>query len=155
MAKATKPIPDGYGTVTPYLNIRGAADAIAFYAKAFGAKELFRMPQPDGRIGHAELQIGTSRVMLADEFPEREIRGPVSLGGSSVGFSMYVEDVDAVVARAVAAGATIERPVEDQFYGDRVGIVKDPFGHVWYVATHKEDLSPEEMKQRAAAQKPL
>ena len=151
--KASNPIPEGYGTVTPYLIVRRAAEAIAYYSKAFGAKELFRMAQPDGRVGHAELQLGTTRIMLADEHPEMQIRGPESLGGAGVSLMMYVEDVDAVVARAVSAGGKLERPVADQFYGDRLGTVKDPFGHSWHVATHKEDLTPEEMKAREAAQK--
>ncbi len=151
MAASVRPIPEGYSTITPYLICRRAKDAIEFYKRAFGATELFRMDEPDGRIGHAELQIGSSRIMLADEFPEREIKGPESLGGSSVGLMMYVEDVDAMVRRAVEVGAKLERPVEDQFYGDRLGGLKDPFGHTWHVATHKEDLTPEEMKRREKA----
>jgi PhnB protein len=151
MAKV-KPIPDGYHTIIPYLSIKGAADAIEFYKKAFAAKESMRMAQPDGRIGHAELQLGDSRVMLADEFPEMDFRSPRSMGGSPVHIHMYVENVDAVVDRAVAAGAKVVRPVQDQFYGDRSGTVADPYGHVWHVATHTEDVSPEEMRKRAAAQ---
>jgi PhnB protein len=150
MASA-KPIPDGFHSVTPYLIVKDAARAIAFYVKAFGAKELFRMNQPDGRVGHAELQIGDSRVMLADEFPEMQTQGPQSIGGSPVTMHLYVEDVDATVARATAAGAKVTRPVADQFYGDRSGQLTDPFGHKWYVATHTEDVPPDELERRAKA----
>jgi PhnB protein len=153
MASA-KPIPDGYHAVTPYLIVKGAARAIDFYVKAFGARELFRMPQPDGRVGHAELQIGDSRVMLADEHPEIGARSPQAIGGSPVTIHLYVEDVDATVSRAVQAGARLDRPVADQFYGDRNGGLTDPFGHVWFVATHKEDVPPDELERRAAAQHP-
>ena len=152
MASTVKPVPDGYHTLTPYLSIKGAAAAIEFYQKAFDAREVMRISQPDGRIGHAELQLGDSRVMLADEHPDMDFRGPQALGGSPVHLHMYVDDVDAVVARAVGAGAKIVRPVQDQFYGDRLGTVSDPFGHVWHVSTHKEDLTPEEIGRRAAAQ---
>jgi PhnB protein len=152
MAAKVKSIPDGYHTLTPYLSIQGASDAIEFYKKAFGATEVMRMPQPDGRIGHAELQIGDSRLMLADEFPEMDFRSPRAFGGSPVHLHLYVEDVDTVVGRAVAAGAKVLRPVKDQFYGDRTGTLADPYGHVWHVATHKEDLSMEEMRRRAAAE---
>ncbi|HEY3100391.1 MAG TPA: VOC family protein [Methylomirabilota bacterium] len=152
MAGAVKPIPDGYHTITPYLSIKGASDAIEFYKKAFGAKEVMRMAQPDGRIGHAELQIGDSRFMLADEHPEMDFRSPRAIGGTPVMLHLYVEDADAVVGRAIAAGAKALRPVQDQFYGDRSGSVVDPYGHIWHVATHKEDLSMEEIRQRAAAQ---
>jgi len=145
-----KPIPDGHHAVTPYLSVNGAAAAIEFYRRAFGAREVMRMAQPDGRIGHAELEVGDSRIMLADEFPEMNFRAPSSLGGSPVHLHLYVEDADAVVARAVAAGATLTRPVQDQFYGDRSGTVTDPHGHVWHVATHKEDLSMAELERRAA-----
>jgi PhnB protein len=151
MAGNVKPIPDGYHSVTPYLIVNGAAAAIEFYKKAFGATELGRMPQPDGRVGHAELQIGDSRVMLADEFPERDIHGPKKYGGSAVTLHLYVEDVDQVASQAVAAGAKILRPVQDQFYGDRSGMLADPFGHQWNVSTHKEDLTMEEIGKRAAA----
>jgi PhnB protein len=151
MTTKVKPIPDEYHSVTPYLAVRGAAAAIDFYKKAFGAREMFRMPQPDGRIGHAEIQIGDSRIMLADEFPELGHLGPLARGGSSVSLMIYTEDCDAMVARAVSAGATLTRPVQDQFYGDRSGGVTDPFGHVWYIATHKEDVSPDEMEKRARA----
>ncbi len=149
---AVKPIPDGYNVLTAYLSIKGAADAIEFYKKAFGAKEVMRLAQPDGRIGHAELQFGDSRLMLADEFPEMDFRSPRSVGGTPVMLHLYVDDVDAVVGRAVAHGAKVLRPIQDQFYGDRSGSVADPYGHVWHVATHKEDLSPEEIGRRAAAQ---
>ena len=152
MAAKVKPIPDGYHVITPYLSIKGASDAIEFYKKAFGATEVFRMAQPDGRIGHAELQIGDSRFMLADESPEMDFRAPRSIGGTPVYLHLYVEDVDTVVGRAVAAGAKVLRPIQDQFYGDRSGSVIDPYGHVWHVATHKEDLSMDELRRRAAAQ---
>jgi PhnB protein len=151
MASA-KPIPDGYHSVTPYLIVKGADRAIEFYRRAFGARELFRMAQPDGRVGHAELEIGDSRVMLADEHPEIGARSPQSIGGSPVTIHLYVEDVDATVARAVEAGARVHRPVADQFYGDRNGGITDPFGHVWFVATHKEDVPPDELERRAASQ---
>jgi len=151
MAKQVKPIPDGYHSVTPYLVVKGAAEAIDFYKKVFGAVEIMRMPQPDGRIGHAELRIGDSHVMLADEFPEMEVVGPGTLGNTSVGLLLYVDDVDKTVERAVALGATIKKPVADQFYGDRNGTIEDPFGHKWTVAVHVEDVSTEEMERRAAA----
>ena len=144
------PIPDGYPRVTPYLCIDGAAAAIDFYKDVFGATERMRMPAPDGRIGHAELQIGDSLVMLADEYPEMNVRGPKAIGGTPVSLSVYVEDVDAVFDRAVQAGATSLRPVADQFYGDRSGSFEDPFGHQWHVASHVEDVPPEEMEKRAA-----
>ncbi len=146
-----EPIPEGYHSVTPYLIVKGAAAAIDFYKAAFGAIELTRMTQPDGRVGHAEIKIGDSPVMLADEFPDVGARSPQTIGGSPVSLMIYVPDVDGTVAKAVAAGATLTRPVADQFYGDRVGGVTDPFGHSWYVATHKEDLSPEELERRAKA----
>jgi len=145
------PIPDGYHTIIPYLSIKGAAAAIEFYKKAFGATESMRLAQPDGRIGHAELQLGDSRVMLADEFPDMDFRSPLSMGGSPVHIHLYVDDVDAVVSRAVGAGAKVIRPVQNQFYGDRTGTVADPYGHVWHVATHTEDISPDEIRKRAAA----
>ena len=150
MSSTVKPIPEGYHTVTPYLIIKGAADAIDFYKRAFGAKELFRMDH-DGKIGHAEIKIGDSVIMMADEHPEMGHRSPQSLGGSPVGILLYVKDVDATVEKAVAAGAKLERPVKDQFYGDRSGQIRDPFGHMWWVSTHKEDVPPEEMEKRAAA----
>ena len=151
MTSRVKPIPEGYHTATPYLIIKDAARAIEFYKKAFGATELMRMAQPDGRIGHAEIRIGDSPIMLADEFPEMGHRSPQSLGGSPVSILLYVEDVDALFNQAVSAGAKVQKPVQDQFYGDRIGGVTDPFGHVWYIATHKEEVSPEEMRKRAAA----
>lgn len=151
MTNKAKPIPDGYHSVTPYLIINGAAAAIEFYKEAFGAVELFRMPQPDGKIGHAEIKIGDSPIMLADEFPEMKYLGPQSLGGSSVSLLIYVEDVDTVFKRALAAGASEQKAIEDKFYGDRMGSLVDPFGHVWHVGTHTEDISPEEMEKRAAA----
>jgi PhnB protein len=152
MAGKVKPIPEGYHTITPYLSIKGASDAIEFYKKAFGAKEVMRMGEPGGRIGHAELQIGDSKIMLADEHPEMDFRSPRAIGGTPVLLHLYVEDVDNVIGRAVAAGAKVVRPVQDQFYGDRSGSVADPYGHIWHVATHTEDLSPDEIRKRAAAQ---
>lgn len=153
MKTEVKPVPEGYHTVTPYLIIRDAARAIEFYKKAFGAKEMVRMPAPGGKIGHAEIKIGDSYIMLADESPELGHNGPQSIGGSPVSIVLYLEDVDAVVDRAVAAGAKVVRPVEDQFYGDRSGGVEDPFGHSWHISTHIEDVSPEEMKKRMDALK--
>lgn len=148
---AVKPIPEGYHTATPYLIIRGAAEAIEFYQKAFGATELFRFPAPDGKIGHAEIKIGDSPIMLADEFPEMGYKGPQTLGGSPVSIMIYVDDVDTVFDRAIAAGASVKEAVSDRFYGDRTGTLEDPFGHRWHVATHKEDVSVEEMERRAKA----
>ncbi len=149
--KAVKPIPDGYHSVTPYIVVDGGARAIEFYKQAFGATEVFRMDGPDGKVGHAEIKIGDSHVMLADEHPEINARGPQAFGGSPVSLMLYVEDVDATVNRAVEAGAELTRPVADQFYGDRTGGIKDPFGHAWYIATHVEDVPPEELQKRAAA----
>lgn len=141
-----KPIPEGYHAITPYLIIDGAAQAIDFYKKAFGATELFRMPDASGkRIGHAELKISDSHIMLADESPTMGYRGPKAVGGTPVSLLLYVDDVDTVIPRAVAQGAMIVQPIKDQFYGDRSGTIHDPFGHVWTVATHKKDVSPEEM----------
>jgi len=151
MTRPVSHIPDGYHAVTPYLIVRGAASALEFYKKAFGAKEIFRMPQPDGRIAHAEMIVGDSHIMLADEFPEMDARSPHSLGGTPVQILLYVDDVDSTVAGAVAAGLTEIRPIKDQFYGDRSGTFRDPFGHIWTIATHKEDVSGEEMARRAAA----
>ena len=151
MANKVKPIPEGYHNVTPYLVIKGAAAAIDFYKQALGAVEVMRMPQPDGRVGHAELKFGDSYVMLADEFPEMNIVGPKTLGNTSVALLLYVDDVDKIVERAVSLGATINRPVADQFYGDRTGTIEDPFGHKWTLAVHLEDVSPEEMERRMAA----
>lgn len=151
---AVKPIPDGYNSVTPYLIIDGAARALEFYKKALGAEETVRMPAPGGRIGHAEMRIGSSVIMLADENPEVGARSPKSFGGSPISLMLYVEDVDKAFARAVQAGATVQRPLANQFYGDRTGGIVDPFGHIWYLATHVEDVSPEEMKRRMKAQQP-
>ena len=147
---SVKPIPDGYHSVTPYLICDGAADAIEYYKKAFGATELFRMDH-QGKIGHAELKIGDSPIMLADEYPQMGYRSPKALGGTPVSIMIYVEDVDTVYKRALDAGATEVKPLQDQFYGDRSGTLTDPFGHVWTVATHKEDVSMEEMNRRMAA----
>jgi PhnB protein len=146
-----KPVPDGYHVVTPYLIISGAAKAIEFYQEAFGASEVMRLAGPDGRIGHAEIQIGDSRVMLADESLERNARSPQTLGGTPVSLMIYVADVDAVAARALTAGAKEVRPVQDQFYGDRSGTFCDPFGHVWTISTHREDVAPDELERRLAA----
>ena len=146
---AVKPIPDGYRTVTPYLVVENAAAAIEHYEKAFGAKVRGRMEAPGGKIGHAELEIGDSLVMLSDPFPQRSTRPPNELGGTSTSVFMYVEDVDAVVERAIDAGATVTMEVADQFWGDRFGSVQDPFGHVWSIATHVKDVPPEEMAERA------
>jgi PhnB protein len=148
---ATRPIPEGYHTVTPYLAVDDAAAAIEYYQKAFGAKERVRMLAPDGRVGHAELEVGDSLVMLSDPFPQGTTRSPKELGGTSVSVFMYVEDVDAVVKKAVDAGAEVTMEVADQFWGDRFGSVKDPFGHSWSIATHVEDVPPEEMAERAKA----
>lgn len=143
-----QPIPAGYHTVTPYLIVRGAARAIDFYRNAFGASEVMRFDEPNGRIAHAEIRIGDSHVMLADE--SDAYRSPQTLGGAGASLMLYVEDVDRMFAQAVAAGATVQRPVADQFYGDRVGTIVDPFGHVWSIGTHKEDVSMEEMHRRMA-----
>ena len=148
---AVKPIPEGYHTVTPYLAVDDAAEAIEYYKKAFGAKERVRMETPDGKIGHAELEIGDSLVMLSDPFPQASTRPPKEIGGTSASVFMYVEDVDAVVQQAVDEGATVTMEVADQFWGDRFGTVTDPFGHVWSIATHVEDVPPEEMAERAKA----
>jgi PhnB protein len=148
---AVKAIPDGYPQVTPYLCVDGAAAAIDFYGRVLGATERMRMGGPDGKVGHAELQIGSGLVMLADEFPGMGQRSPRSLGGSPVTVSVYVEDVDAVFAKALDAGAKEVRAVETQFYGDRAGQFEDPWGHLWSIATHVEDVPPAEMEKRAAA----
>ena len=148
---AVKPIPDGYHSVTPYLMIQGASEAIEFYKQAFGATEVFRLAQPNGKIGHAEIRIGDSSIMLADPCEEGAFRNPRSLGGSSVGLHVYVEDVDAQFAQALRAGAKPVKPVQDQFYGDRTGTLEDPFGHIWFLATHKEDIAPDEINRRAEA----
>jgi PhnB protein len=148
---ATKPIPEGYHTLTPYLTFDDAAEAIDFYKSAFGANERMRMEAPGGKIGHAELEIGDSLLMLADAFPGSTTTPPSELGGTTAGVFMYVEDVDAVVKQAVDKGATVTMEVADQFWGDRFGSVKDPFGHSWSIATHVEDVPPEEMAERAKA----
>ena len=146
-----KPIPDGYHSLTPYLIVADGAGAVAFYAKVFGAKLRLKLDRPDGKIGHAELEIGDSVVMLADEYPPMDAKAPAAYGGTPVSLHLYVADVDAVIAQAIAAGAKLKRPVENQFYGDRLGTVEDPFGHVWHISTHVEDVSPEEIGRRAAA----
>ena len=152
MPGKVKPIPDGFHTATPYMVIRDAARAIEIYKKAFGATEIYRHADPDGKIRHAQIKIGDSPLMLADEFPEFSVgRSPQSLNGSPVHIYLYVEDVDAVFNQAVSSGAASLMPVQDQFYGDRSGGVTDPFGHVWWIATHKEDVSPDEIQKRAAA----
>jgi PhnB protein len=151
MASHVKPIPDGYHSVTPYLIVQDAAKAIDFYKQAFGATERMRIQGPGGKVVHAELGIGDSVIMMADEFPQMGAKGPRSFGGSPVTIHLYVEDVDAVVGRATAAGAKVTRPVVDQFYGDRSGGLEDPFGHSWHVATHKEDVPPDEMRRRSEA----
>jgi len=151
MATATKPIPEGYHSATPYLIVKGAGDAIDFYARAFGATELLRMADRNGAIAHAEIKIGDSVIMLADENPNVGYRGPRSLGGSTVSILLYVPDVDDTFARALEAGARAQRPVADQFYGDRSGTLEDPFGHFWTIATHVEDIAPEEMRRRVEA----
>ena len=148
---AAKAIPEGYHSVTPYLIVNGAARAIEFYKKAFGASEIMRFDGPNGKIGHAEIKIGDSPIMLADEFAEMGFRSPRSLGGAGISILLYVEDVDARFAHAIDAGAKTLRPVEDQFYGDRSGTLEDPFGHVWTISTHKEDLSVEELRRRSEA----
>ena len=151
MANKVKPVPDGHHTVTPYLAVKNAAKALEFYQRGFGATETYRRTLPDGRVGHAEIRLGDSIIMLADEFPEYGFKAAQTLGGSSVNIHLYVEDVDAFVKRAVSAGARERTPVMDQFYGDCSGQLEDPFGHLWWVATHKEDVPPEEMKKRVEA----
>ena len=151
MSDKVKSIPEGYHALTPYLVVNDASRAIEFYKEAFGAQELMRFDAPGGKVGHAELKFGDSVLMLSDECDEAQQRSPQALGGTPVGLMLYVEDVDAVVDRAVSAGAKLVRPVKDQFYGDRTGGVADPFGHSWYVATHVEDVSPEELQRRVAA----
>ena len=147
---AVKPIPDGYHSVTPYLVMQECGKAIDFYKQAFGATELFRMPAGDGKVGHAEIKIGNSILMLADEYPDMGYKGPKAYGGTPVSLMIYVNDCDAVFSQAVKNGATVQRPLADQFYGDRSGTVVDPFGHVWTISTHKEDVPPDEMSRRAA-----
>jgi PhnB protein len=150
MANVT-PIPAGYHSVTPYLIVDGAGDAIDYYAKVFGATERMRMPGPDGKIGHAELELGDSVIMLADEFPGMGISGPKTLGGTPVNVHIYVDDVDRVFDTAIQSGSEVLQPIENKFYGDRAGQLRDPFGHVWSIGTHVEDVSEEEMATRAAA----
>ncbi|MFJ8011387.1 VOC family protein [Streptomyces sp. NPDC096339] len=144
-----QPVPEGYPHVTPYLCIDGAAAAIDFYVSVLGARERMRMSAPGGRIGHAELELGNSLIMLADEYPGMDFRSPAAVGGTPVTLHVYVEDVDAVFAKALARGATELRPVKDEFYGDRTGQFKDPFGHRWNVASHIEDVQPDEMRRRS------
>lgn len=151
MDATTSAAPSGYHSITPYLAIERAAEAIDFYRSVFGASERMRMTAPDGRIGHAELVIGDAVLMLSDECPEMGHKGPRSLGGSPVTIHLYVADVDATTERAVAAGATLIRPVENHFYGDRTGTVADPFGHTWHIATHVEDVPADELEKRAQA----
>jgi PhnB protein len=150
MSAAAKAIPEGHQGAIPYLSIRNAGEAIAFYKKAFGATEMLCVDH-DGKIGHAELAIGAARIMLSDEFPDHDALSPQTIGGTPIMIHLYVEDVDAFANRAIGEGLKILRPVEDQFYGDRGGKFEDPFGHRWWIATHKEDISPEEMRKRAAA----
>jgi len=151
MTKSVRAIPEGYSSVTPYLIIKNASDAIEFYKKAFDAKEIFRMPTRDDKIKHAEIQIGDSKIMLADEFPEMNVFGPQAPGRTPVLIHLYVQDVDHVFNNAVNAGATVVRELANQFYGDRSGFLIDPFGHSWGVASHVEDVSPEEIVERAKA----
>ena len=146
-----KAVPAGYHTATPYLFVQDAARAIDFYKAAFKAKELMRLTAPGGKIGHAQIKIGDSHIMLSDESPDMGARGPKTLGGSPVMLYLYVKDVDAVVAQAVAAGAKLLHPVKDQFYGDRSSSLEDPFGHLWHVATRKENVPPKELRKRAEA----
>ena len=150
MAKPVKPIPDGYTAITPYLTIKGAAAAIEFYKKAFGAEESVRLDAPDGKIAHAEIRIGGAVLMLHDEAPDWNALSPTTIGGTASSVMLYVRDVDAVVKRAVDGGATLTMPVADQFYGDRCGNIVDPFGHKWHIGTHVEDVSAEEIAKRAA-----
>ena len=150
MAKKAKAVPRGYRTVTPYLIIKDAASAIDYYKQAFKAKVLMCLSEPNGKVGHDEIKIGDSRIMLADEYPETGSRGPQSFGGSPVSILLYVEDCDDIFNRAIARGGKIVKPMSDQFYGDRAGTLEDPFGHTWTIATHKEDLTSEEILQRAA-----
>ena len=151
MTAKIKPIPEGYHTVTPYLIVAGADKAIEFYKKAFGATETTRLTTPDGKVMHAEIKIGDSQIMLTDESPDCGSLGPLTVGGTPVSIVLYVEDVDSVVSRAVTAGAEVLMPVADMFWGDRFGTVVDPFGHKWSIATHIEDVSPEEIETRAKA----
>ncbi len=146
---AVKKIPDGHNRVSPYLIVDGAARAVEFYKQAFGAVEIFRHEAPGGKIGHAEVRIGDTVIMLADEFPDHDAHAPRKFGGSPVSLHLYCEDVDAVAVKAIAAGAKVKRPVADQFYGDRLGTLEDPFGHTWHISTHIEDVLPDELDRRA------
>ena len=151
MPGQVRPIPEGYRTITPYLVVHDAAKAIDFYKRAFDAKEMFRMAGPQGKIGHAELRIGDSMIMLADEMPQMETKSPQSLGGTTAGVFLYVNDVDAAFQKAASAGAKVTMPLADMFWGDRYGKLMDPFGHSWSMATHKEDVAPDEMQKRMQA----
>jgi PhnB protein len=154
MVTKVNPVPAGYHSVTPYISVKGAAKALDFYKVAFGAEVVVRMDMPDGRVGHAEIMIGDSHVMLADEMPDMPdavSKSPATLGGTTFGLMIYMDDVDTRFKRAIEAGAMVKRPVQDQFYGDRTGTLQDPFGHIWTLGTHVEDVSPEEMKKRMAA----
>ncbi len=152
MSTNVKTIPEGYHSITPYLYIKGASKAIEFYKNVFGAKEKFRM-ENEGRVTHAELEIGDSVIMLADEHPDIGVLSPKSIGGTPLSIMLYIEDVDSVVNKAVAEGAKLKGAIEDKFYGDRMGSIEDPFGHIWHVSTHIEDVSPEEMEKRMAKAK--
>ena len=154
MSSKVRPIPEERQRLTPYLTIRDAGAAIEFYKKIFGATEKMRMAEPDGKVGHAEIEIGNARIMISDEYPELDVLGPQSRGGTTAGLHLLVDDVDAVFDEAVAAGAKVLKPVSDQFYGERSGKLEDPFGHVWSIGTHVEDVSPEEMKRRMAELQP-
>jgi PhnB protein len=146
-----KPIPEGHQTATAYLVVKNASEAIAFYQRAFAATELFRLSEPSGKIGHAELMIGSSHLFLADEYPDFGALSPISIGGTPISMHLYVENVDESVARAVAAGATVLRSIETMFYGDRTGLIADPFGHKWHIASRVEEVSPQEMQKRWSA----
>jgi PhnB protein len=150
MAKQVRKIPEGYSAVTPYLTVKGAAKAIEFYRRAFGAEELLRLEMPDGKIAHAEIAIGGARIMLHDENPQWNALSPQTIGDTASSLMLYVDDADTVVKRAAEAGATVTMEVADQFYGDRCGNIRDPFGHKWSIATHVEDVEPDEIKRRAA-----
>ena len=151
MSSKVRPVPQDRHTVTPYLTIKNAGAAIEFYKQVFGATEKMRMAEPDGKVGHAEIEIGNARIMISDEYPELDVLGPQTRGGTTAGFHILVEDVDAVFSAAIAAGAIEQKPVSDQFYGERSGKLADPFGHVWYIATIKEELSDEEVQKRYEA----
>lgn len=153
MSKAVSPVPEGQ-RLFPYLVVRDATRAIDFYARAFEAREILRLPMPDGRVGHAELAVGGASFWLADEYPEMKVVGPATLGGTSVSLSLYVEDVDAFVTRAAAHGAIVERPPRDEFYGDRTGVLVDPFGHRWMIHTRREEVLPDEMRRRMEGAEP-